>query len=59
MSDYTPPVDEMMFVLESVTGFDGLSALDGIGPDDIRLALESAGKLASEVLAPLNHSGYP
>ncbi len=57
MSDYTPPVDEMMFVLESVTGFDGLPALDGIGPDDIRLALESAGKLASEVLAPLNPSG--
>lgn len=57
MSDYTPPVDEMMFVLENVTGFDGLPALEGIGPSDIRLALESAGKLASEVLAPLNHSG--
>jgi alkylation response protein AidB-like acyl-CoA dehydrogenase len=57
MSDYIPPVDEMMFVLENVTGFGGLSALDGIAPSDIRLVLESAGKLASEVLAPLNHPG--
>lgn len=57
MSDYRPPVDEMMFVLESVTGFEGLPQLDGIEAPDIRLALESAGKLASEVLAPLNHPG--
>lgn len=57
MSDYRPPVDEMMFVLESVTGFDGLKQLEGIGASDIRLALDSAAKLASEVLAPLNHAG--
>lgn len=57
MSDYRPPVDEMMFVLESVTGLDGLPQLEGIGASDIRLVLESAGKLAAEVLAPLNHPG--
>ena len=57
MTNYRPPVDEMMFVLENVTGFDALPQLEGIEASDIRLVLESAGKLASEVLAPLNHSG--
>ena len=57
MSDYRPPVDEMMFVLENVTGFDGLKQLEGIEASDIRLVLESAGKLAAGILAPLNHTG--
>lgn len=57
MSDYRAPVDEMMFTLQHVVGFDGLPKMQEMGADDIRLILESAGKLASEVIAPLNASG--
>jgi len=57
MGDYRVPVDEMMFTLQHVVGFDGLPKMQEMGADDIRLVLESAGKLASEVIAPLNASG--
>jgi len=57
MSTYRPPIDDMMFILENVVGFDDLPQMEGIEAPDIRLVLESAGKLATDVLAPLNHSG--
>ena len=53
MSDYTPPVDEMLLLLYDVLGFEHPE----IDRDTARSVLEEAAKLASEVLAPLNHSG--
>ncbi len=53
MSDYTPPVDDMLLLLFDVLGF----AHPDIDRDTARSVLEEAAKLASGVLAPLNHSG--
>ena len=50
----------MRFVLNELADLDGISKLPGYGeatPDLIDAILEEAGKLASEVLAPLNKSG--
>lgn len=59
MTGYTAPLREMTFTLEAVAGlpevaphFGDTAASDVIGP-----VLEEAGKLASEVLAPLNGPG--
>lgn len=57
MSDYRPPVDEMMFVLREVIDFDRLPQAADLDEDTIRAVLEEAAKLASDVLAPLNGSG--
>ncbi|HUK58600.1 MAG TPA: acyl-CoA dehydrogenase [Stellaceae bacterium] len=51
MSEYAAPLAEMRFALDEIAG------LDGIAPDLIDAVLEGAGKLAGEVLAPLNHPG--
>lgn len=55
MSDYTPPVKELMFALDKVVGLEGL--LGGLEADDIQMILASAGQLAADVIAPLNHIG--
>jgi alkylation response protein AidB-like acyl-CoA dehydrogenase len=60
MSDYMPPLDDMRFVLDHVVGLDKLSTHEDLGNLDIEMVdsvLTPAAKLASEVLAPLNHSG--
>lgn len=61
MSTYAPPLDEMRFILESVLDLDGaMAALPGCEDVNIDLAsavLEEAGKLCSEVIAPINLSG--
>ncbi len=59
MQVYTPPLRDMRFVLHELHGSDALSALDGfeeVTPDLIDAVLEEAGKLVTEVLAPLNQS---
>lgn len=56
---YTPPLQEMRFALD-LSGLAAVAALPGhedATPDLIDAAMAEAGKLASEVLAPLNHSG--
>jgi hypothetical protein len=58
---YKAPLEDYQFVLDRVIGFDALMAL--IGNDDVNqeladAVLEEAGKLAADVIAPLNHSGY-
>ena len=53
MSDYTPPVEEMLSMLFDVLGF----VHPDIDRDTAKSILEEAAKLASEVLAPLNHPG--
>ncbi len=58
MADYTPPIDDMMFVLASVVGLDKLPEhpdLGALDADSVQSILEPAAALASGVLAPLNH----
>jgi 3-(methylthio)propanoyl-CoA dehydrogenase len=60
VSGYTAPVRDMMFALQEVAGLHRLAALDGgdmAAPDIVGQMLDEAGKLASEVLAPINESG--
>jgi len=60
MTTYSAPIKEMMFVLNDLAGLSDVAALPGCEdatPDLVEAILEEAGKLASDVLAPLNHSG--
>ncbi|HTK85808.1 MAG TPA: acyl-CoA dehydrogenase [Patescibacteria group bacterium] len=57
MSQYRPPIDDMIFALTRIAGLDGLPQAEDLGADDIRMVLESAGQLAAEVLSPLNAIG--
>ena len=60
MSDFTPPVRDLRFVLRHLVDLEALSALEGIeapAPDLVEAILEEAGKLAGEVFAPLNRVG--
>ena len=57
---YQAPVDDMKFVLRHLVGLDGVAALDGmemVSDDLVDAVLDEAGKLAGEVIAPLNHAG--
>jgi len=57
MTVYVAPVKDMMFVLEEVAGLDEVTALPGcdeVGADLVSAVLEEAGRLAEEVIAPLN-----
>ena len=60
MSHYAPPLQDMQFVLNELVDLHEIAALPGYGeatPDLARAVLEEAGVFASEVIAPLNHSG--
>jgi alkylation response protein AidB-like acyl-CoA dehydrogenase len=60
MTAYTAPLADMRFVLEHVAGLENVAALPGLDhatPDVVAAVLEEAGRLAAEVLAPLNQSG--
>jgi len=60
MSDYHPPVHDMEFVLRELADLPGLAALPGYEDVSAELAasvLEEAGKIAAEVVAPLNRTG--
>jgi alkylation response protein AidB-like acyl-CoA dehydrogenase len=57
---YTPPLRDARFVLNHVVDLEALSNLEGLEPatpDLVDAILEEAGKLASEVMAPLNRAG--
>nr|MDJ0896492.1 acyl-CoA dehydrogenase N-terminal domain-containing protein [Alphaproteobacteria bacterium] len=57
---YVAPLDEMRFALRRIAGLSEISALPGYeeATDDlVDAVLEEAGKLAAEVLAPLNAPG--
>ena len=60
MASYTPPVEDMVFLLSEVFDFDGrMAELPGFEEINSELAatvLEEAGKFAAEVLEPLNRS---
>lgn len=60
MSEYRPPVDEMLFILDSIAGLEHITRLPGceeISRDLARSVMDEAGELASNVLAPLNTKG--
>ena len=60
MTDYRAPVAEMEFVLNELADLPGVATLPGFeeaSPDLVHAVLEEGGKLAGEVLAPLNQSG--
>ncbi|NDE90593.1 MAG: acyl-CoA dehydrogenase [Alphaproteobacteria bacterium] len=57
---YTPPINDILFVLTRLIGIEKLAALpgyDSVSDDLTRSILEEAGKLASGTFAPLNHEG--
>ena len=53
MSEYHPPINEMLFVLHDVLNF----THEDLDRDTTEAVLDEAAKLASGVLAPLNKSG--
>ncbi|MEM1046530.1 MAG: acyl-CoA dehydrogenase C-terminal domain-containing protein [Pseudomonadota bacterium] len=60
MPTYRAPVDDTLFLLNSVFGIDRYNNLPGFEeatPDMIEAILSEAGKLSEEVLAPLNQTG--
>ncbi|MBT3307313.1 MAG: acyl-CoA dehydrogenase, partial [Alphaproteobacteria bacterium] len=60
MTAYQAPLDDMRFVLSELAGLDDVAALPRFidaTPDLIDAILTEAGKLASDVLAPLNPVG--
>jgi alkylation response protein AidB-like acyl-CoA dehydrogenase len=60
MSDYQAPLDEMRFVLNEIADLAAIAGLPGYEeatPDLAEAVLEEAGKLAGEVLGPLNRIG--
>ncbi|WP_435640355.1 acyl-CoA dehydrogenase [Micavibrio aeruginosavorus] len=57
MTDYTPPQKDMAFLLNDVIGLGGIPAAADLDAETIDAILGEAGKLARDVLAPLNHSG--
>ena len=57
---YTPPIEDQKFILNHVIGLDALQSLPNqseLDGDLVDAVLEEAGKLARDVLAPLNSTG--
>jgi len=60
MSTYLAPLADMRFVINELAGLDAVCKLPGCHdatPDTVDHILDEAGKLASDVIAPLNHTG--
>ena len=60
MSTYSAPLDDISFSLRHIAGLDQLAELpawSGIGLDHTEDLLAEAGRLASEVVAPINRLG--
>ena len=60
MSEYSAPVDDMMFVLEHIAELDGLAAHEQFAHADLDTAaalLDEAGRFMSSEVAPLNVPG--
>ncbi|OIQ94498.1 acyl-CoA dehydrogenase [mine drainage metagenome] len=60
MTAYLPPLRDMDFVLRDLAGLDRVAALPGFEdatPELVGSVLEEAGRIAEEVLAPLNQPG--
>ncbi|MYB11557.1 MAG: acyl-CoA dehydrogenase [Acidimicrobiia bacterium] len=60
MSTYTPPLDDIAFALRHIASVDDLAQLPAwsdIGIDHTEDLLAEAGRLAAEVMAPINRMG--
>lgn len=60
MTDYNAPATDINFVLNEIAGLSDVQKLPGFEeatPDLVEAVIEEAGRLANEVLAPLNQSG--
>ena len=60
MDSYSAPLNDQLFVLRHLVDLEAVAALPGnedFSPDLADAVLEEAGKLATEVLAPLNRQG--
>lgn len=60
MSDYTPPIKDMIFALEHVVGYPDVAKLSGFEHADMESVgdvLGAFGEYASEVVAPTNRAG--
>ena len=60
MAEYVAPLKDMRFAVQRVVGLGEVNALPGweeVTADVVDAILEEAGKLASEVLSPINASG--
>ena len=60
MSDYRPPLRDIDFALTELAGLDRIAALPGFEeatPELVSSVLEEAGRIAAEVLGPLNRTG--
>ena len=60
MAEYVAPLKDMQFVLKHVVGLDQVNQLPGwedVTEDVVDAILEEAGRLAREVLSPLNSTG--
>ena len=60
MSDYTPPLSDIRFVLEHVTPLSRLTELEAFAhaePDLVQGLLEEAGRFAAQAFAPTNVEG--
>lgn len=59
MSMYNPPVKDMLFVMNKVVGIHQLPQMQrgDLDSEMVEAVLNEAGKLAADVLAPLNHPG--
>ncbi|MFP4129603.1 MAG: acyl-CoA dehydrogenase [Halorhodospira sp.] len=60
MTTYRAPTQDLRFVIEELIGLDRLSGLPGleaVTPELLEAVLAEAGRLASEVWAPLNATG--
>jgi 3-(methylthio)propanoyl-CoA dehydrogenase len=60
MVEYIAPLRDMKFVIEELSDLDGVRALPGLEeatPDLVDAVLVEAGKFATNILSPINHSG--
>ncbi len=60
MSEFRAPIKDMTFTMNHICDLPALAGFEGMenaDPEMIAQALEEAGKLAAEVLAPINQSG--
>lgn len=60
MAEYTPPLEDIDFVLRNIADLDALSKLDGFShadPETVRAALAEAGRFMADVIAPTNRMG--
>lgn len=57
MLPYTPPIDDMLFTLRHVVGYENAPSAQKLDLETLAAVLDEAGKLASGILAPINYTG--